>query len=426
MRRKTVRRLAAPLLVLALVGAACSNDDSDETTGGTNSSQEQQQAAEPASSQTGASALRAGLTGLLTEHVYLAALATGSALRGDTAGFEAYAAALNGPAKSNTADLTAAITSAYGNDVGKAFDGLWRSEGHIPAFVAYTQAVAAGDKAKADKAVADLNAYAKTVGTTLNQVNSNLPAGAVEEMVKMHATSLKAVVDAQKAGDQTRVYTALRAAYGHMGEMATVLADATAKKFPEKFGGDANSPAASLRAGMTSLLREHVFLASSATGAAIGGRQPQFQAAAAALNGPTNSNSADVVSAVTSVYGNDVGKAFDGLWRSEGHIPAFVAYTQAVATGDKAKADKAVADLLAYAKTFGTTMNSVNANLPAPAVEEAIKAHATTLKAVVDAQKAGSATQVATTLREAVHHMSDTADVLAEATVKKFPEKFKA
>ncbi len=426
MRRKTLYRLAAPLLALSVLGAACSSGDGDEATTAGAGARQQEQATQPASSQTGASTLRAGLTGLLTEHVYLAALATGSALRGDTQGFEAYAAALNGPSNSNTADLTAAITSAYGADVGKAFDGLWRSEGHIPAFVAYTQAIAVGNRAGADKAVADLTAYAKTVGTTLNQVNANLPAGPVEEMVKMHITSLKAVVDAQKAGDQAKVYTSLREAYGHMGEMATVLADATAKKFPERFDGNASSQAATLRAGMTSLLREHVFLASSATGAAIAGRARQFDAAAAALNGPTTSNTADIVAAVRSVYGDEVGRAFDGLWRSEGHIPAVVAYTQGVATGDQAKADKAVADLLAYAKTFGTTMNSVNSNLPAPNVEDAIKGHANTLKAVIDAQKAGNATQTATTLREAAHHMSHTADVLAEATVKQFPEKFSA
>ena len=209
-----------------------------------------------------------------------------------------------------------------------------------------------------------------------------------------------------------------------MGAFAETLAGATALEFPAKFDGDASSPAAALRAGMTSLLREHVFLATSATGAALGGRQAQFEAAATALNGPTNSNTADIVGAVTSVYGDQVGKAFDGLWRSEGHIPGFVAYTQAVAAGDQTKADKAIADILGYAKTFGTTMNSVNSNLPAAAVEEAIKMHATTLKAVIDAQKAGDPAKTAALLREAVAHMSMTADVLAEATVKQFPDKF--
>jgi hypothetical protein len=419
MKRKTLLKLGVPVLALSLVSAACGGGNDKKDAAPSNSDN-----AAAVTSNTGASTLRAGLTGLLTEHVYLAANATGAALRGDTKSFEAFAAALNGPANSNTSDLVDAVTSAYGADTGKAFDGLWRSNGHIPAFVAYTQAVAVGDKGKADKAVADLLAYAKTFGETMHQVNSNLPAAAVEDGVKMHITTLKAVVDAQKAGDETKVFASLREAYSHMNDLGKTLAVATVEKFPSKFDGDAASPAADLRAGMTSLLREHVLLAASATGAALGGRMPEFEAAAAALNGPSNSNTSDIVGAIQSVYGDDVGKAFDGLWRSNGHIPGFVAYTQAVAAGDPAKAAKALADLTAYAKTFGTTMNSVNPNFDAMAVTDAITMHATTLKAVIDAQKAGDPTQVATTLRAAVHHMSGTADYLAEGTVKQFAAKF--
>ncbi len=424
-RTRKVTGLIGLALVLALLGAACGDDSpsqeakppADETAGG-----EETQAA--TGSDTAAASLRAALTGLLTEHVSLSAMATGAALRGDTAGFEAFAAALNGPTNSNTADLVAGMTAAYGDEVGKAFDGLWRSNGHIGAVVAYTQAIAKGDKAAADKAVADLLAYAKTFGTTMNSVNPNLPADAVEEGVKMHITTLKAVIDAQKADDQPTVYTSLRAAYHHMDELGNTLAGATAKQFPDKFAGDAASAASGLRATLTSVLREHVLLAASATGAALGGRTKQFEAAAAALNGPTNSNTADLVAGVTSVYGDEVGKAFDGLWRSEGHIGAVVAYAQAIAKDDKAGADKAVADLLAYAKTFGTTMNSVNENLPAAAVEEGVKMHATTLKAVIDAQKAKDAPTVATSLRAAVKHMDALADAIAAATEKKFPDKF--
>ncbi len=448
MRSPTTRKLFALTVAIATVAVGCGsdNDRSTSTTAGSAVTQPSATTATTApgttvtpttaaptststaapkavSSLTGAATLRAGLSDLLTEHVYLAALATGSALRGDQAGFESFAAALNGPTNSNTAELVAAVTSAYGADIGKAFDGLWRSEAHIPAVVAYTQAVAKGDQAGADKAVADMLAYAKTFGTTMNSVNKNLPAAAVEESVKMHITSLKAVIDAQKAGDQAAVYTNLRTAYHHMGMTAEVLAVATAKMFPAKFDGDASSKAATLRTGLSALLREHVLLASSATGAALGGRQAQFEAVAASLNGPAKSNTADISAAITSVYGADVGKAFDGLWRSEAHIPAFVAYTQAVAKDDKAGADKAVADLVSYAKTFGTTLNSVNAKLPAKAVEDAIVMHATTLKSVIDAQKAKDP-KAAKLLREAVHHMSSTADAIAEATVQLKPASF--
>jgi hypothetical protein len=413
--KRRLSKLVVALVVSALVAAACGSEG--ETEGSSAS-------AAPSASSVQASDLRAGLTGLLTEHVSLAAGATGAALRGDTAAFEAYAAALNGETDSNTADLVGAISSVYGEETGTAFDGLWRSEGHIPAVVAYTQAVAKGDAAGAQKAVDDLLAYADTFGETMHTVNENLPAAAVTEGVTMHITTLKAVIDAQKAKDQAKGFTSLRLAYKHMSEFATTLADATAAKFPEVVKGEATSKSAGLRATLTSLLREHVFLASSATGAALNGDTAGFEAAATALNGPANSNTASIVTTVGSVYGSEVRSAFDGLWRSAGHIPAVVAYTQAIAKDDTAAADGAVNDLLAYAKTFGETMHTVNENLPAEAVQGAIEMHATTLKAVIDAQKAKDRTAEATALREAVAHMSETAQTLADATVAKFPERF--
>jgi hypothetical protein len=413
--RRGFRRFVVALLAFATLAMACGTEEAGTVSGSS---------ADRSADAVQAADLRSGLTGLLTEHVFLAAEATGAALRGDEAGFNAYAAALNGPTDSNTSDLVDAITSIYGEETGSAFDGLWRSEGHIPAFVAYTQSVAKNDTAGAAKAVNDLLAYAKTFGETMATVNESLPAPAVEEGVKHHITTLKTVVDAQKAKNPAQVYSSLRLAYKHMAEFATTLTDATAQKFPEKVEGDATSKAAGVQATLTSLLREHVFLASSATGAALRGDTAGFTAAATALNGPTNSNTASIVGTVGSVYGGAVQKAFDGLWRSQGHIPAVVAYTQAIAKDDATGAEKAVNDLLAYAATFGKTMNSVNENLPADAVTEAITMHATTLKAVIDDQKVEDRTKEATDLRAAVHHMSETAKVLATATVAKFPEKF--
>lgn len=414
MPNKKILRLIALLMTLALFGAACSSSNTDE----------EGEEAVAASSTTGAATLRASLTELLQEHVYLTALATGAALRGDTKAFEATAATLNGPSESNTSDLVAAIGSVYGDEVGTAFDGLWRSEGHIPALVAYTQAIAKGDKAGADKAVASALEYAKTFGTTMNSVNENLPADVVTDAIATHITTLKAVIDAQKAGDQPAVYAALRVAYGHVSGTAAALAGGTVAKFSDKIDGDAASKASEFRAALTRLLPEHVFLAASATGAALGGRAPQFEAIAASLNGPSDSNTSDIVAGIASVYGDEVGTAFDGLWRSEGHIPAVVAYTQAVAKGDKAAADKAVADLLAYAETFGKTMNSVNDKLPADAVTEAVKMHITTLKDVIDAQKAGDPAKAVKALRVAANHMAEFGATLADATVQKFPGKF--
>jgi hypothetical protein len=429
-KSKRSQAAVGALALMSVLGAACGDDSNNDaappkTEQGQPASTAQSGAAAPAQGvDTGAARLRAGLTDLLSEHVYLAALATGAALRGDTPGFESFAAALNGPTNSNTADLVAAIGSAYGPEVGKAFEGLWRSDKHIPQFVAYTQATAKGDKAAQDAAVTQLKAYAKEFGTTINSVNDKLPADVVEGAIVSHATELIAVINAQKAADQPAVYSALRTAYAHMGHTAEALAGGTVAKFPDKFDGAVDSKASDLRSGLNLLLREHVWLAGSATGAALGGRMPQYEAVVAALNGPSNSNTADIVAAVGSVYGPDVQKAFDGLWRSDKHIPQFVAYTQAAAKGDQAGKDAAVAQMKAYAKEFGTTLNSVNDKLPAAAVESAIVEHATTLLAVIDAQAAKDPAKAATALRSAVHHMSMTAQAIAGGTVAKYPEKF--
>jgi hypothetical protein len=107
--------------------------------------------------------------------------------------------------------------------------------------------VATKDKAKTDKAVSDLIAYAEAFGTFLSQANPNLPKDAVTNLVKDHILTLKAVVDAQAAGDQGK-------AYAHMTMIADPLSAAIAKQFPAKFGG---APAARSRCRAPPATRRH-------------------------------------------------------------------------------------------------------------------------------------------------------------------------
>lgn len=188
-----------------------------------------QLAAKP-SADTKAADLRSALDQLLGEHVQLAADATNAALNGRDGEFKAAAAALD----ANSVDISNAIGSIYGKDAGEAFLGLWRS--HIGMVVDYTVGMASKDKAKQDKAVGELMQYTKDFGAFLNSANPNLPQDAVADLVKHHAVTLKAVIDAQAAGDQEKAYTALRTAYGHMAMIAEALAQGIVKQFPKKFG----------------------------------------------------------------------------------------------------------------------------------------------------------------------------------------------
>src|SRR5215470_1511716 len=210
---------ALAVSAFALTGTIASADQSTMT----------QIAAKP-SATTKAAALRSALDQLLGEHVQLAADATNAALNGRDAEFKAAAAALD----ANSVDIANAIGSIYGKDTGEAFLGLWRS--HINMVVEYTVATASKDKAKQDKAVGDLMQYTKDFGAFLNAANPNLPQDAVADLVKHHAVTLKAVIDAQASGDQQKAYTALRAAYGHMAMIAEALAEGIVKQFPKKFG----------------------------------------------------------------------------------------------------------------------------------------------------------------------------------------------
>jgi len=179
-----------------------------------------------------------------------------------------------------------------------------------------------------------------------------------------------------------------------------------------------STKASGLRSTLNTLFQEHIYLAAAATGAALGGRDAEFKAAAAALD----ANSVAISKAIGSVYGQGAEDAFLPLWRK--HIAMVVEYTVGVATNDKAKQDKAVADLIGYTQDFGAFLQSANPNLPKSVVADLVKHHVVTLKEVIDAQASKDQAKTYTTMRTAAGHMQMIADTLAEAIVKQFPDKF--
>jgi hypothetical protein len=367
-----------------------------------------------ATSATKAAELRASLNYLMGEHILLASSATGAALAGRDAQFKAAAAALD----ANGIDISKAIGAVYGQGAQDAFLPLWRR--HIGFAVDYTVGVGMKDRAKQDKAVADLVQYTQDFGAFLASANPNLPKDAVADLVKTHVLTLKDVIDAQAAGDQMKAFAATRTAYAHMGMIADPLAGAIVKQFPDKFPGSTMSAAAGLRSTLTMAFQEHTYLAARATGAALGAREPEFKAAAAALD----ANGVDISKAIGSVYGQGAQDAFLPLWRR--HIGFVVDYTVGVATKDQAKQQKAVEDLVTYSQDFGAFLASANPNLPKDVVAGLVKDHILTLKPVIDAQAAGDQPKVYVMLRSATDHMRMIADPLAEAIVKQFPQKFGA
>lgn len=194
---------------------------------------------------------------------------------------------------------------------------------------------------------------------------------------------------------------------------ASVASAETSSAAPTQTG------AAELRANLTAGLQEHVYLAGIAVvnGVGSGLDSPEFEAAAGTLD----KNSVALSEAIGSVYGDDAGKQFLALWRD--HITFFVDYTKAKATGDAAAARTAKKKLDGYRAEFGAFLASANPELTAEAVAAELKPHVASVFKTIDAVVAKSPKSFEL-LRQAAAHMPKTADVLAGAIAKQFPDKF--
>jgi len=356
--------------------------------------------------------LRTKLDLALGEHIILASKATGAALGGRNAEFSAYGALLN----TNGTDIGAMIGAAYGAPAKDAFNKIWSA--HNGFFVDYTTGVATKDKTKMDKAVQDLTTvyvpdFAKFIADA-----TGLPMDAVVKLTTDHVLQTKAIVDAQAKGDWKAAYAAIRLAYAHMQMIGDAIAPAIVTKFPDKFAGDPSNKAVGLRIALNQFLQEHLYLASFATGGALGGRNDEFAAAGTALN----TNGTDLGAAIGSLYGDAAKDQWNQIWSA--HNGFFVDYTKGVAAKDKAMMDKAVQNLTTvYVPQFADFLAGAT-GLRKDALVTLITEHVLTTKAIVDAQATGDSAAVAAADRKAAQHMEMIADPLAAAIVAKLPGKF--
>jgi len=357
-----------------------------------------------------AATLRTDLNYLLGEHLILAAKATGAALDGRGEQFEAYGGLLN----TNGTDLGGAIGSIYGDEAEDEWNRIWSA--HNGFFVDYTTGVATDDAALADGAVEDLTTIYVPEFSAFLAGATGLPEDAIAGLVTDHVLQTKAVVDAQAAGDWEAAYEAIRTGYAHMSMIGDALAPAIAEG--NEIDGEAINAGVDFRTALNQLLQEHLFFASFATDAAIGGREDEFAAAGAALN----TNGTDLGAAIGSLFGADAEDEWNRIWSA--HNGFFVDYTTGVATDDQAVIDQAVSDLTeVYVPEFSAFLAGAT-GLPEDALAELITEHVLTTAAVVDAQGAGDAAAAADADRSAAQHMRMLGDPLAEAIVAAQPESF--
>ena len=412
----------AALAATALIAAGCGGSNDTKTSSSASATTHESMSMSTAKSSgkggidTPASSLRSTLTAGLQEHVYLAGIAVENGVTHGLTSPEFKAAA--GTLDKNSVALSQAIEGVYGADAGAQFLKVWRQ--HIGFFVDYTKGRATKDAALVAKANRDLDGYRAQFGAFLAKANPNLTADAVANDLKGHVATLEAAIDAVVA-KKANAFDLLQAAAAHMPGTADVLSGAISKQYPKKFPGSSTSGASVLRANLTAGLQEHVYLAGIAVAEGVGHGldSAQFKAAAGTLD----KNSVALSQAIGSVYGNSAGKQFLKVWRQ--HIGFFVDYTKGRATKDAALVAKANRDLDGYRAQFGAFLAKANPNLTQDAVANDLKGHVATLEAAIDAVVAKKANAF-DLLQAAAAHMPGTADVLAGAIQKQFPQKFPA
>lgn len=356
---------------------------------------------------TEAAALRATLTSLLSDHVWLAGNALDAAVqkKGDVKDPQVVGAvkALD----ANSVALAETVGSVY-PDAKKPFLASWRQ--HIGFFVNYTVGKATEDDEQVAKAKADLDAYRTSFGELINSIIPELPADAVAQELKPHVESLYAAIDASVAG-RPDYQTTLSMAADHMVMTADILAGGIVKD--KQLSGDVDGMASNVRATVTSQLSAHVWLAGNALDTAVRQKgdlkDPQVVGAVKALD----ANSVALAKTLGSVY-PDAEKPFLASWRQ--HIGFFVNYTLGKATKNDKQVAKAKADLDAYRTSFGQLINSVVPELRADAVAEELIPHVDSLFTAIDASVAGKP-DYQSKLSMAAQHMPMTAAVLTSGIV---------
>src|SRR5258708_39275314 len=102
-----------------------------------------------------------------------------------------------------------------------------------------------------------------------------------------------------------RVFVSLVGAVAAAALLALNMGAAHAQEYKAQQGhamtamATSSTKASGLRSTLNTLFQEHIYLAAAATGAALGGRDAEFKAAAAALD----ANSVAISRAIGSVYG---------------------------------------------------------------------------------------------------------------------------
>jgi hypothetical protein len=313
----------------------------------------------------------------------------------------------------NSDSLAEAISSIYGERVGRRFADVW--DRHVGLLLDYGDAVASGDAESQRSAREGLHAYMDELGQLLAEVNPGLDPAQEAQALQAHIDQIAAFAE----GDFADAYASHRIAFSHMFELGDHLALEIVRQHPEQFvdGAVAFSPRSDLQLALDQLLGEHMILAAQAMRAGVDGA-PEFDAARASLD----ENSADLADAIAGIYGQEAGAQFGEVWRE--HTAAYLAFVQALGEGDDSERERSLGLLHSYHEHITQFLATANPRLDANAVADLIRRHVQALVTQAEATAAGDPARAIAATREGYDGTFEVGAALADAIALQFPNRF--
>jgi hypothetical protein len=344
---------------------------------------------------------------LLGEHVFIIAKQSSAPAR--QAEYTSYLSLLT----TNSTDLTDLVRSAVGDSVATQFEQIWNAQNDY--LVSYTIGLVTHDKAESDAAESSLSgAFVPQFSQFLSAV-TQVPSGLINPLLVQYMLETEAMLDDQQAKNYPRLYADIRTSYANATQVGDAIAPRIAGRFPDKFPGNASSPAVDLRATLNIRLQEHSYLTTMRTSAVIGRRPAEQAAAATALV----DNATALDAQLTDLFGATAALGFDQVWAAGN--AAVTAYASAAT--DKSR-QQALAQLTDASVTELSGWLTQATNLAADASGPVLESQVEAITTVIDDQRARSWSRLAADDQSAEASTEVVADLIATATIAKLLGRF--
>jgi hypothetical protein len=398
-------KLLALLMVVVALGA-CTAEDDDPNRSPSGPTDTPSPTIAPGA-ETPAAELRAAVGVAIQSHVFLLGVGTDALLRegSESPAFVRTQATVS----DNTAELAEIVAEAYGEEAAGRFTDLWTAQiGYVND---YARGYDEGDEALRTQMSQELETFRIDLGLLLDELTGGVvPAETAAAQVEPMFDGELAVVDAQVAGGD--VAGALRETVGTAPPVADLIAGAIIVHDPDVYRDAVDAPSSVLRSTMQALWQEHVYLTWYAVDAGLrsGTTSTAFTSVRSALDANTR--------AMAERWGEDYGaasaRAFEQTWQSE--VEALISYGQG--------SDAAIADLDVFRASLAQIVQEETGQvLDQETFEDELLVHTESVVEAIDARR-NDIRQQWDLLRGAAGHMPVVADVVATATVQRFPDRY--